>query len=81
MIERDLRAVSVGAPGCWRLTNNTNAASATADANVNVSDMVTLIGVSIPQLAAHFLKMRAPHSEVVVKDLQTEELTVVAARD
>lgn len=31
--------------------------------------------------AAHFLKMRATHSEVVVKDLQTEELTVVAAGD
>ena len=31
--------------------------------------------------AAHFLKMRAPDSEVVVKDLQTGELTVVAARD
>ena len=31
--------------------------------------------------AAHILKMRAPDSEVVVKDLQTGELTVVAARD
>lgn len=30
---------------------------------------------------AHFLKMRAPYTEVVVKDLQTGELTVVAARD
>jgi hypothetical protein len=31
--------------------------------------------------AAHFLRLRAPDSQVVVKDLQTGELTVVAARD
>jgi len=31
--------------------------------------------------ATHLLKMRAPDSKVVVKDLQTGELTMVAARD
>lgn len=31
--------------------------------------------------AAHVLKIRKPHSEVAVKDLQTGAITVIAARE